>query len=84
MTTRNTHGGNSHSRLERSRHHSQADLRQHATAIAVDARELAASAKASLYDQLEPMRAMIRERPWRALLAAGGVGVLLGMLLRRH
>jgi ElaB/YqjD/DUF883 family membrane-anchored ribosome-binding protein len=84
LTSRTANTGNSHHRLGQRRQHAQDEFRKQATILAGDARELAASARTTLAVQLDPVREMILERPLRSVLLAGGIGLLLGFILRRH
>ena len=64
-------------------HNHTRELRQHAAAIGDNVRGMVEVAGAATTDQLDPVQVYVREKPLRSILMAAGVGVLLGLWLRR-
>ncbi len=59
------------------------ELRERMSDIKEDVRALASSAGHAALEQLDPVEDYVRRFPLRSLLIAGGVGLVLGIIVRR-
>ncbi len=59
------------------------ELRERMADVREDVRALASTAGQAALEQLDPVEDYVRRYPLRAILIAGGVGVVLGMIMRR-
>lgn len=73
---------------ERERYRSEGQgrrhLREQASVVREDVRELAYAAGDAAREQLDPLEEYVREKPMKALLIAAGVGALIGMVFLRR
>ncbi len=59
------------------------ELRDRMADVREDVRALASSAGQAALEQLDPVEDYVRRFPLRSLLIAGGVGIVLGIIMRR-
>ncbi len=59
------------------------EIRERMSDVKEDVRALASTAGQAALEQLDPVEDYVRKNPIRALLIAGGVGIVLGMILRK-
>ncbi len=82
--SRNTHSNRKQTPSKRTQQTNHAaELREQASAIGDDFRQLATTAGAAARGQLSPIENSIREQPLKSMLIAAGVGALIGMFLKR-
>ena len=80
-TTSTTRARNQTNRLHSS---AMRTLRRQAATMKHDASNLAATAGEVAREQLDPVRDYVNNKPVQALLLAGGVGLVLGLIFRRR
>jgi ElaB/YqjD/DUF883 family membrane-anchored ribosome-binding protein len=59
------------------------EIRERLSDVKEDVRALASTTGQAALQQLDPLEEYVRKNPIRALLIAGGVGIVLGMILRK-
>ncbi|MEW6250324.1 MAG: hypothetical protein AB1716_06740 [Planctomycetota bacterium] len=59
------------------------ELRERVADVRADVRALASSAGQAAMEQLDPVEDYVRRYPLRSILIASGVGMVLGMIMRR-